>query len=512
MADPVSPEDKALVVPSVVRIAQKRQLNLAAIAATLFAVCSWLFLNYLQTRGSFGMSVPRIFLGLTWVTGIAAIVLFVIAHRTRGRAYWISGIGIAFTLILGSLEYSALRQRPDSIPTPAEDPIVHIEPEKDILWSTHPGQQLGIFTVYVHNTGIPIDVTEINLKFFLAQHSSGIIIKRLPNLTDPHRGPLQHDASFPLSLDFNPYVDEIAEISGNFKEGPSLAGVYVVVTYRRHSDGKDFSLSKPFGLMWVPYGDTKKPKGVALYTEGTNMDDIAPAPLQNSRLTLSEIAPFLPLSERWISITKYIGVGPDGKVISSLERPLSTISRHAIPAHIPSRVESGIGSVGSGRADLKLEFVGKDQLRFMYFADSSESANQPKRFFGLWDITRPFFYQRLPNIVQALPLAFKTEADFVFHGHRQGPMDVLDSSEAIAHVKPGDRLFGMADVLCFNCEKERSYWVYFEVGSGGWYAEMDTPPWGTTIAVPKPESTKEQQDAALDEQVPRGKRIVIPER
>jgi hypothetical protein len=185
---------------------------------------------------------------------------------------------------------------------------------------------------------------------------------------------------------------------------------------------------------------------------------------------------------------------------------------HAVPTKVPSRTEAGVGPIGSGRADLKIEFVGRDHLQFMYFADSRESANEPKRFFGLWDINHPFFYHERPGVVQALPLAFKTEMDFVFHNSRQGPMDIIDTPQAIAHVKPGDRLFGLADVMCLNCDRERSYWVYFEVGVGGWYAEMEKPPWGGTIQVPKPEFSNEQQDAVLDAQVPREKRIVIPER
>jgi hypothetical protein len=216
-----------------------------------------------------------------------------------------------------------------------------------------------------------------------------------------------------------------------------------------------------------------------------------------------------------ITSTRVSPVAPKGvEPKPTLPLPLPRATKHNNPVRtkVPSRTEAGIGLAGSGRADLKLEFVGKDRLQFMYFADSRESANEPKRFFGLWDINNPFFYENRPGIVQPLPLAFKTEMDFVFHNSRQGPMDVLDSPQAATHVRAGDFLFGIADVMCLNCDKERSYWLYFAVGTGGWYAEMDRPPWGQTIQVPRPEFNEQQRTAAIDAQVPRYKRVAIPER
>lgn len=169
-------------------------------------------------------------------------------------------------------------------------------------------------------------------------------------------------------------------------------------------------------------------------------------------------------------------------------------------------------TTGRGHADVAVEFVGKERLQFLYVNNSNESASQPKRFFGLWDITHPFHNKTNPGVIQPLPLAWKTETDFVFHNSRYGPMDVLDNPLALAHVKLGDRLFGMADVLCWNCARERSYWVYFEVGVGGWYVEMEKPPWGTSFQVPRDGISYPQQAAVIDAEVPHDKRIQMKER
>jgi hypothetical protein len=179
----------------------------------------------------------------------------------------------------------------------------------------------------------------------------------------------------------------------------------------------------------------------------------------------------------------------------------STAQFPTIPKHSPNL---------TGHADLKLEFLGKDKLQFMYFDDAEESANQPKRFFALWDIDRPFYYQQLPGVVQPLPLLVKVETDFVFRRSRQGPQDVLDSPDAVSHVKYGDGLFGVGYVVCSNCQNYRFYWIYFRLGFGGWYAETDNALWGQQIQVPKEDSTDEQRLAIFDAHVPRERRISIP--
>lgn len=196
-----------------------------------------------------------------------------------------------------------------------------------------------------------------------------------------------------------------------------------------------------------------------------------------------------------------------GGSMASYYGAFSPFSKNSEAQHFPPAPER----TGGGSADLALEFVGKERLQFLYVNLSDESANQPKRFFGLWDINRPY-YRETNRVIQALPLAWKTEMDFVFHNSKQGPMDVLDDPTALGHVKVGDHLFGWADVMCLNCVRERDYWVYFEVGVGGWYKEMTKPPWGGSIQIPREGSSYQQQTAAIDAEVPREGRIQMKER
>jgi hypothetical protein len=145
----------------------------------------------------------------------------------------------------------------------------------------------------------------------------------------------------------------------------------------------------------------------------------------------------------------------------------------------------------------------------LYVNDSNESADRPKRFFGLWDLSNPFYYSHIPGMPQPLPLVARVENDFVFHNTSMGPNDVLDNESAARHVQKGDRLFGTAEVWCSNCEREHAYWVFFEVGVGGWYSQMAGSPAGKQITIPKETASRSDQEATLNAVVPIERRIAI---
>ncbi len=278
----------------------------ALICSNLFALFIGFVFEFLSLRGVVDVSASRFVLVGAWACGVVIICAFAWGRGIRAKIPTVGGGALLLAILLWGLDAWAPKLLPVSN-TP-EEPVIHVEPEGGIVWST--GQTLGVFTIHLHNTGGPVNVQEIEKEYFLAQRSTSIILKRLPSLVDDHKGLLPHEANFPLVINFNPYMDDINEVSANFKEGPSLPGVYIVARLRRQSDGKDFEVHKAYGLLVVPYyGQSPKPHGVALYSEGTNMD----TPL-GARLPLSDVVPFLALPERWISITKEISVDKNGKM------------------------------------------------------------------------------------------------------------------------------------------------------------------------------------------------------
>ena len=87
----------------------------------------------------------------------------------------------------------------------------------------------------------------------------------------------------------------------------------------------------------------------------------------------------------------------------------------AVTESTPARPEN------HGASNIQLEFVGQNKLQFLYYANSDESANEPKHFFGLWDINRPFYNSDYPGVPQALPLAWKTDMDFRLQRYKARP-------------------------------------------------------------------------------------------
>jgi hypothetical protein len=186
-----------------------------------------------------------------------------------------------------------------------EEPVLHIEPEREIVFSTHPGQKRGVYTITLHNTGVDVEVMEVEKRYFLAQRGKNVVIKRLGDLTDSHKGLLQHEKKFLISLDFNSYLNDIKEVAANFTEGPSRAGVYIVARFRRHADGKNFAISRAYGLFNFD--------AAAIFTEGTSMDGV-PVQLRSQFLTLHEVVPYLDAPEHWTSVTKEVTSDASGNV------------------------------------------------------------------------------------------------------------------------------------------------------------------------------------------------------
>jgi len=129
---PRHPEQR--ITPKIVAVPtpSRRPLNYAVAATTMATVCLWLFPDYLQTRGDFGVSVARIFLALTWVSGVAAIICAAIQWIHRYRATWIIVAMICFTAVLAGLEtsamthaqskqYSETKPPPDAASSPSAD-------------------------------------------------------------------------------------------------------------------------------------------------------------------------------------------------------------------------------------------------------------------------------------------------------------------------------------------------------------------------------------------------------
>jgi hypothetical protein len=73
------------------------------------------------------------------------------------------------------------------------------------------------------------------------------------------------------------------------------------------------------------------------------------------------------------------------------------------------------------------------------------------------------------------PLQIPTSTFDWLKGHTEGGPMILFTASISSLLKPGDKLYGSANINCPTCVRGRSYLVYIEWGKGGWIAETSDP-------------------------------------
>jgi hypothetical protein len=152
--------------------------------------------------------------------------------------------------------------------------------------------------------------------------------------------------------------------------------------------------------------------------------------------------------------------------------------------------------------DLHLLLVDPQSVGLMIVNDKNATvANKPKYQIVLADL------DNLDADLLAIPAQ---EGDFIRPGEAWGPNMMMQLPAVQAIVHPGDRIFGYGMVLCPDCAKTRSYWIYIEQGKGGWYCEMPKPlyPTGRRFF----DDMKVRSDFYLNELAPAGCRVAIGNR
>lgn len=111
--------------------------------------------------------------------------------------------------------------------------------------------------------------------------------------------------------------------------------------------------------------------------------------------------------------------------------------------------------------------------RFSILNSGDEAAQQPKWSFALADLTNEYYphYPSDPNSSQPLPIPTNKIDDYVKPHSYLGNFAVFNDATASV-IKSGDQIFGFVGISCANCPGNRRYWLYWEVGNGGWYSHF----------------------------------------
>ena len=115
---------------------------------------------------------------------------------------------------------------------------------------------------------------------------------------------------------------------------------------------------------------------------------------------------------------------------------------------------------------MALSFVNPKSPLLMLINESDAIAKDIKWTVLLWNMD-------LPDRNNPLPIPAST-FDWL-RGHEQGgPQNLFDSALVAPLLKPGNRLFGTASVVCPTCARGRAYVVYIVWGENGWFSEIES--------------------------------------
>jgi hypothetical protein len=198
--------------------------------------------------------------------------------------------------------------------------------------------------------------------------------------------------------------------------------------------------------------------------------------------------------------------------IESLERQLDTLS--GMPTsldQLKSLLDRPSPQPTTGMGDLVLKFYGVEQLQFaLYNRSRAETAKDPKYWFGVWNFSRANPSED-PRIHNPIPIPTRVIAgDFVHPGETVGNHDLLEPPNLRARASLGDQLFGFAAVTCSNCRDTHYYWLYFRLGYGGWYVELNERPQSLPVLPVKLFTDPSELERVLDGSIAPKKRIPIP--
>jgi hypothetical protein len=114
----------------------------------------------------------------------------------------------------------------------------------------------------------------------------------------------------------------------------------------------------------------------------------------------------------------------------------------------------------AAKPDVKLRLIRPDNPALRMLNDSDGIAR------GI--VWQPaFFNADNPDVMKSFLERAGGEFKFLRPHRESGPFQLIDQF----HLPAGTRVIGSIGVSCPTCTKARSYWVWIEVGKGGWYYE-----------------------------------------
>jgi hypothetical protein len=126
--------------------------------------------------------------------------------------------------------------------------------------------------------------------------------------------------------------------------------------------------------------------------------------------------------------------------------------------------------------DVALQFVYPKSPAVVLVNQSAVIARDIKWSVQLWNMD-------LPDRNDPLPIPIST-FDWLRPHEQGGPQNLFGNPRVAELLKPGNRLFGSASVICPECARGRTYIVHIVWDEGGWFSEVENVKLGTPFAPP----------------------------
>jgi len=124
--------------------------------------------------------------------------------------------------------------------------------------------------------------------------------------------------------------------------------------------------------------------------------------------------------------------------------------------------------------DVTVRLVYPDHTAIVLVNNSDAIAKEIKWTVVVWNLDDPRTYLSTnpgPNSHDPLPIPVSM-FDFLRPHSSGGPQTLFARPDIREFAKDGQRLFGSMSVICPDCKKGHTYFVYEEIGKGGWYSEV----------------------------------------
>jgi hypothetical protein len=169
---------------------------------------------------------------------------------------------------------------------------------------------------------------------------------------------------------------------------------------------------------------------------------------------------------RWVNRKQTLAISAPSPPLAPATPPTPPTARTTGTPQATVRAHERPNPPEPDQRELRLRFVHTQTPSLLIENPTDSVIRDIKWAVILWNLD-------MPDRMDPLPIPVET-FDWLRPHTRGGPLSLFGAPSVASLVKPGNRLFGSASVICPDCTRGRTYIVFIMVGQGGWYFELES--------------------------------------